>query len=117
MGEEELVDYMGKERVKKLVRDFQKWIKRLRQLTKSIWGPLRFLSSLPQIQNLEKDHDPEQVGLLDDVLLRKWVVVPANKQVFNFEVLKIRTSTFSAGTCHPKKLRLDWRSKQGLGGV
>ena len=84
-----------KKGVEKLVRDFEKWIKRLRQLIKLVWGPLPFLSSLSQLQNIEKDQDAKRVGLLDDVPLRKLVVAPMNTQTINVENLKIATSTLT----------------------
>ncbi len=81
--------------VEKLVRDFEKWIKRLRQLMKLIWSPLPFLTSLSQLQNLEKDHDAAQVGLLEDVSLRKLVVAPSEAQAINIGTLKTSSSAFS----------------------
>lgn len=100
-----------KKGVEKLVRDFEKWIKRLRQLKKLIWGPLPFLTSLSQLQNLGKDDDAEQVGLLDDVPLRKLVVAPANTQVINVEALKIGPSTFSSSGSHPSHGSIGGASK------
>ncbi|KAL9035782.1 MAG: hypothetical protein Q9180_004668, partial [Flavoplaca navasiana] len=81
--------------VEKLVRDFERWIKRLRQLMKLIWGPLPFLTSLSQLQKLEKDHDAEEVGLLEDVPLRKLIVAPPNTQTLNVTSLQLSPSAFS----------------------
>ncbi|KAL8689164.1 MAG: hypothetical protein Q9218_005101 [Villophora microphyllina] len=81
--------------VEKLVRDFEKWIKRLRQFMKLIWGPLPFLTSLSQLQNLEKDRDAEQVGLLEDVSLRKLVVAPSDTPAINVGILKTTSSAFA----------------------
>ncbi|KAL8880562.1 MAG: hypothetical protein Q9198_002057 [Flavoplaca austrocitrina] len=81
--------------VEKLVRDFEKWIKRLRQLMKLVWGPLPFLTSLSQLQKLEKDHDAEEVGLLEDVPLRKLIVAPPNTQTLNVTSLQLTPLAFS----------------------
>ncbi|KAL8832352.1 MAG: hypothetical protein Q9170_004922 [Blastenia crenularia] len=83
---------LEKKIVEKLVRDFEKWIKRLRQLIELAWSPLPFLTSLSQLQNLEKDHDAEKVGLLNNVPLRKLIVAPADTQTFKVENLRIATS-------------------------
>ncbi|KAL8670833.1 MAG: hypothetical protein Q9168_004652 [Polycauliona sp. 1 TL-2023] len=90
-----------KKMVEKLVRDFEKWIKRLRQLMKLVWGPLPFLTSLSQLQKLEQDHDAERVGLLEDVPLRKLMVAPSDTQILNVGSLKIPPSTFSPSASHP----------------
>ena len=84
-----------KKGLEKLVRDFEKWIKRLRQFMKLIWGPLPFLNSLSQLRNLEKDQDAKNVGLLDDVSLRKLVATPTDTQAINVESLRIPTSRFT----------------------
>ncbi|KAL8878254.1 MAG: hypothetical protein Q9198_003895 [Flavoplaca austrocitrina] len=84
-----------KKTVEKLVRDFEKWIKRLRQLMKLVWGPLPFLTSLSQLQKVEKDHDAEEVGLLEDVPLRKLIVAPPNTQTLNVTSLQLPPSAFS----------------------
>ena len=90
-----------KKSVEKLVRDFEKWIKRLHSLIKLIWGPLPFLTSLSQLQNLEKDDDAKQVGLLKDVPLRKLMVAPQGTQFLAIKNLKTTASTFSASADHP----------------
>ncbi|KAL8995892.1 MAG: hypothetical protein Q9169_004466 [Polycauliona sp. 2 TL-2023] len=87
--------------VEKLVRDFEKWIKRLRRLMKLVWGPLPFLTSLSQLQNVEKDHDAEKVGLLEDVPLRKLIVAPSDTQILNVGSLKTPPSAFTPSQSHP----------------
>lgn len=107
-----------KKGLEKLVRDFEKWIKRLRQFMKLIWGPLPFLNSLSQLQNLEKDQDAKSVGLLDDVSLRKLVVTPMNTQAIDVEILKIPTFEFTASAGHhnygsigrPSKVFVEYKS-------
>ncbi|KAL8893580.1 MAG: hypothetical protein Q9192_005125 [Flavoplaca navasiana] len=83
--------------VEKLVRDFEKWIKKLRQLIKLVWGPLPFLTSLSQLQKVERDHVAEEVGLLEDVPLRKLIVAPPNTQTLNH---KPTNATLSILTDH-----------------
>lgn len=86
--------------VEKLVRDFEKWIKRLRQLMKLVWGPLPFLTTLSHLQNLEKDQDAKQVGLLEDVPLRKLIVAPPDTQTLNVGSLKTSPSAFCLSEDH-----------------
>ena len=107
-----------KKSVEKLVRDFEKWIKRLRQFMKLIWGSLPFLNSLSQLQILEKDQDAKRVGLLDDLSLRKLVVAPMDKQTIDIEILRIPMSRFttSAGDRNygsiggPSKVFVEYKS-------
>ncbi|KAL8846462.1 MAG: hypothetical protein Q9221_008446 [Calogaya cf. arnoldii] len=80
--------------VEKLVRDFEKWIKRLRRLMKLVWGPLPFLTSVSQLQTLEKDKDAAEVGLLEDVPLRKLIVAAPNAAAINVGKLKTLSSAF-----------------------
>ena len=86
--------------VEKLVRDFEKWIKRLRQLMKLVWDPLPFLTSLSQLQKLEKDDDAEKVGLLVDVPLRKLIVAPPDTQTLNVDSLRTSLSAFASSVEH-----------------
>ncbi|KAI4270441.1 MAG: hypothetical protein LQ337_006689, partial [Flavoplaca oasis] len=67
-----------KQIVEKLVRDFEKWIKRLRQL----------------MTHLGSDYDAEEVGLLEDVPLRKLIVAPPNTQTLNVTSLQLSPSAF-----------------------
>ena len=85
-----------KKSVEKVVRDFEKWIKRLGNFMKLIWGPLPFLTSLPRLQQLEKDNDAQQVGLLEDVPLRKLIVAPNDAQINRVKSLETTASSFSA---------------------
>ena len=87
-----------KKSVEKLVRDFEKWIKRLRQFMKLIWGSLPFLNSLSQLQILEKDQDAKRVGLLDDLSLRKLVLAPIDTQTIDIEILRIPISSFTTSS-------------------
>ena len=86
--------------VEKLVRDFERWVKRLGRLMKLVWGPLPFLTSLSQLQNLEKDQDAQQVGLLEDVPLRKLIVAPPDAQTLNVASLQASPSAFSPVATH-----------------
>ncbi|KAL8654237.1 MAG: hypothetical protein Q9226_003513 [Calogaya cf. arnoldii] len=86
--------------VEKLVRDFEKWIKRLRRLMKLVWGPLPFLTSISQLQTLEKDHDAEEVGLLEDVPLRKLIVVAPDAAATNVGSLQTSSSAFIPNEDH-----------------
>lgn len=81
-----------KKGVEKLVRDFEEWVKRLRDLVKLVWGPLTFLNSLSQLQHLEKDQDAEELGLLEDVPLRKLILAPVGTQMMNVEMLRTTIS-------------------------
>lgn len=90
-----------KKSIEKLVRDFEKWIKRLRNFIRLVWGPSPFLNSLSQLQHLEKDQDAAQVSLLD-VPLRKLVMAPVGYPMINVGVLRTMTSAVFAGTSHQR---------------
>ena len=100
LGEEDLVDCVGKERLGKACSRFRKGILRLRRFVKFVWDPLPFLNSLSQYRISEKDQDAKGVGVLDDVSSRKLAVTPLDTQAINMETLRMPTSRFTASAGH-----------------
>lgn len=103
--------FWEKKGLEKLVRDFEKWIRRLHHLIKLIWGPLPFPNSLSQHQNLEKDEDAKQVGLLQDVPLRKLILAPYDTQYRVIKSLRNTASSFTVSSDHSNYGSIDGFTK------
>lgn len=63
-----------KKNVDRLVREFERWIKRVRLLIESAWWPLPYFTSMTNLEYLRRDEYAIQAGMTDDIGLRKLIV-------------------------------------------